>query len=173
LAWPAVQPDPTPGVPLAPSSPHAPLSLSHFLFPCSNFPLPLFHLPCPRCDPVDGCRRSSSPEVSSASHLLSLLPLSPARGLPARRPRARPPCPTPPGAQPLPGPQRVASLSGPPVRLPIRPPACGPPARPFGPRRVGSAPEQPWRDLWRGSARPRAHSPVTTRSPSAWHSNSV
>jgi hypothetical protein len=109
LAWPAVQPDPTPGVPLAPSSPHAPLSLSHFLFPCSNFPLPLFHLPCPRCDPVDGCRRSSSPEVSSASHLLSLLPLSPARGLPDRPPPGRPPCPAP-GLRP-PG-------------AAIRPPAC-------------------------------------------------
>jgi hypothetical protein len=67
-------------VPPGASPPMRPLSsLSHFLFPRNNFPLPLFHLPCPMCDPMDGCRRSSDPEVSSpfSSPLLSLLPLSP------------------------------------------------------------------------------------------------
>jgi hypothetical protein len=48
----------------------APLPIS-FLFPRSNFPLPLFHLPCPRCYPVDGCRRSLDPKVSFPSPLLS------------------------------------------------------------------------------------------------------
>jgi hypothetical protein len=53
------------------------LSLS-FSFPSQQLHSPslppLFHLPCPRCDLVDDCRRSSNPKVSFPSPLLSLPP---------------------------------------------------------------------------------------------------
>jgi hypothetical protein len=102
--------DPSPVAPLAPPSPMRPSSLFHFLFPRSNFPL--FHLPCPRCDPVDGCLRSSNPEVSTPSPLLSLLPLSP-----CARPHAWP---------------LGAALSGPPRRRPYPLSAWPCPALPGG-----------------------------------------
>jgi hypothetical protein len=58
-------------------------SLSHFLFPRNNFPLPLFHLTLISLAlggiPVSGCRRSSSPEVSPP------LPLSSPSFLPPLR----------------------------------------------------------------------------------------
>jgi hypothetical protein len=85
-----------------------PLPLS-FSFPAQQLPssslLPLFHLPCPRCDPVNGYRRSSSPEESSPfpspPHPSPLpLPLSPSPRVapwPAAAPRSPPrrcgPCP--------------------------------------------------------------------------------
>jgi hypothetical protein len=67
-----------------------PLSLSHFRFPLSNFPLPLFHLLCPRCDLVDGYRRSSDSKESfpSPSSLPPLLSLFGVRDPPAPSPRA-------------------------------------------------------------------------------------
>jgi hypothetical protein len=146
--------------PWRPPPMRAPPCLSHFLFPRSNFPLPLFHLPCPRCYPMDGCRRSSSPEVSSPSLPLSspLLsspsflsprhaapldgPFFQARNLPVRAPRrttplphspTRGPCPASPARGFCPAPRRR------PLPSPVRPPACGPPgaavrppARPCG-----------------------------------------
>jgi hypothetical protein len=92
-AWPWLAP-PRASPPMRPLS-----SLTHFLFSHNNFPLPLFHLPCPMCDPVDGCRRSLDPEVSSpfSSPLLSLLALSPCAWPPVPAPSARP-CPAPGGA---------------------------------------------------------------------------
>jgi hypothetical protein len=89
--------------PWCPHLPHVrplPLSIS-FSFPAQQLPLPLFHLLCPRCDPVDGYRRSSSPKVSAPSlHISSPLPpflppprgflasdAIPVRGLPSRPPR--------------------------------------------------------------------------------------
>jgi hypothetical protein len=84
------RPGPRSGPALAP-----PPSLFHFCFPCSNFlslsPTSLIP-PCPRCDPVDGYRRSSNPKVSFPSP--SSLPPSPSLS-PAHAPRgslaARPP----------------------------------------------------------------------------------
>jgi hypothetical protein len=79
--WPGPWPDPAlVRAPWRLTPPMRPSSLSHFPFPRNNFPLPLFHLLCRRYDPVDGCRRSSSPEVSSPfpTPLLSLS-LSPRR----------------------------------------------------------------------------------------------
>jgi hypothetical protein len=86
-----------PGLSVHPLAPHPSMhtpSLSHFLFPHNNFPLPLFHLPGPRCDPVDGCRRSSDRKVSFPSDLLSPsfpfpFPLPCTRPTPAWLPRAR------------------------------------------------------------------------------------
>jgi hypothetical protein len=85
----------TPLVPHLPPMCAPSLSLSHFLFPHNNFPLPLFHLLCPRCDPVDGCRRSSDPEVSSpllSSPSFPPSPCGPLAGVavPARGPLAVP-----------------------------------------------------------------------------------
>jgi hypothetical protein len=76
------------------SRPH-PLPLS-FSFPAQQLPssslLPLFHLPCPRCDPVNGCHRSLRPEVSFPSPLLSpSFPFPhPTRGPPLRSPTRAP-----------------------------------------------------------------------------------
>jgi hypothetical protein len=78
--WPGPWPDPARPwrVPPGASPPPGPLSsLSHFLFPRSNLSLPLFHHSSTsltlaiRCDPMDGCRRSSDPKVSFPSPLLS------------------------------------------------------------------------------------------------------
>jgi hypothetical protein len=108
--WPGSWPDPTrpgPAPGACPWRPHfppcaPPLSLS--FFPAQQLPSPslppLFHPLCPRCDPVDGCLRSSDPEVSSPS-----LPLASASFLsPCTRPQpAAPPCAAPargPGASP-------------------------------------------------------------------------
>jgi hypothetical protein len=54
--------------------------------------------------------------------------------------------------------------SGPDVRptgAAVRPPMCAPPARPFGPRRGGTAPDAA---LWRGSTHPHARNPVLARA---------
>jgi hypothetical protein len=86
---------PAPSAPTSHHAPPVPLSIS-FSFPAQQLLLPLFHLSstffaslyliffsraatsspslpplfhllCPRCDPVDGCRRSSDPKVSFPS----------------------------------------------------------------------------------------------------------
>jgi hypothetical protein len=159
-------PDPwRPHPPCAPS----PLSLSHFLFRRSNFPLPLFHLPCPRCDPVDGCRQSSSPEVSFPSPLLSSLPLSPSLSLRVALPGG--------SLRTLSRRSPSARLSGGPyARPPTAPrpaPTCGPRGQPSGPRcaaprRGRSVPDAvvrpPDAALWRGSTHPHARSPVLARA---------
>jgi hypothetical protein len=81
------------GAPLAPLTPmRAPTPLPLiFPFPCSNFPLPFFHLSPPSLAlggiPVSGCHRSSSPEVSFPSPFFS--PSSPSltlRAVPPTRP---------------------------------------------------------------------------------------
>jgi hypothetical protein len=88
------------------------VSLSHFLFPRSNFPLPLLHLSSISLAlggiPMNGCCRSSSPEVSSLS-----LPLS---------------SPLPPSSL-----HRVASgwsAPVPPLHALLPPPSAWPPACP-------------------------------------------
>jgi hypothetical protein len=139
-----------------------PLPIS-FSFPAQQLPLPLFHLLCPRCDPVDGCRRSSDAKVSFPSPLLYLsLPSSlPVRVAPlplGARPRWCP-CPSPrrglvqPLAAPCPSPRAAPSGPSPTVPLPpraalVRPSLCGP----------GAAPAR---------SAPNARSPVPARSPSA------
>jgi hypothetical protein len=113
------RPGPRPG----PGTLLMPFSLSHFSFPRSNIPLPLFHLSPPPLAlggiPVSGCRRSSSPELSSPS-----LPLS---------------SPLPPSSLP-----RVALLAGrhPRVALPAdrRPPAWPLSSAPSVTMPPGSAP---------------------------------
>jgi hypothetical protein len=120
-AWSAVRPGLRPDLarPLAraPTSPHVrpSLSLSHFLFPCSNFlSLTSTSLPpsCPRCDPVDGYRRLSDPKVSFPSPLL-------APSFPFPLPCARP---SPPGGSPRRGPL-VWPPGGSPWHGPVRAPA--------------------------------------------------
>jgi hypothetical protein len=121
-----------------------PLPIS-FSFPAQQLPLPLFHLLCPRCDPVDGCRRSSDAKVSFPSPLLYLsLPSSlPVRVAPlplGARPR-RCPCPSPrrglvqPLAAPCPSPR--AAPSGP-RGAPARSPSARPRRCPYPP--LGVAP---------------------------------
>jgi hypothetical protein len=154
-----------------------PLFISQFLFLRSNFPLPLFHLPCPRCDPVDGCRRSSSPEVSfpfpllSPSFPFSLLargppcvrlldgpPVQPSWRLPMHGPPRQPPCARPsPAALPTGSPRRPPTLGSPmapahgpvwlPARSPARPARAAPRARLSSPRCGGPALARPWRGL--------------------------
>jgi hypothetical protein len=84
---------PGPGrVPLAPPPPMRanPLPLYLILFPAQQPPPtplpPLFHLLCPRCDPVDGCRDRPSPKVSP--HLPLSFPSSPFSSLSWPRPGA-------------------------------------------------------------------------------------
>jgi hypothetical protein len=108
----STRPLPPPPPPCAP-----PLSIS-FSFPAQQLPSPslppLSHPLCPGCDPVDGCRRSSDPEVSSPSPLLSpsLLPLSPCTQYPAPTPRRPPARPPTPGAARWHGPVARPSLRG-------------------------------------------------------------
>jgi hypothetical protein len=128
---------PTRPGPWRPHLPHAPPLLSiSFSFPAQQLPLPLFHLLCPRCDPVGGCRRSSDPKVSFLSP--SSLPPSPSLSSCVRHP-----CPCPPAA-PLHPPRSVASSGlSPPARGPrgslsaassgLSPPARGPRGRRRGP----------------------------------------
>jgi hypothetical protein len=136
-----------------PHPPCAPSSLSHFLFPRNNLPLPLFHLPCPRCDSVDGCRRSSNPKVNFSSPLLSPSVPFP---LPARLVRPYPAAsPTRPSLRPRGG--------------PARPPTCPTAVRPPPPSVVwrgpsGAAPARPRRAQRirvRASSRSRARNPST------------
>jgi hypothetical protein len=128
------------------SARHA-VSLSHFLFTCSNFPLPLLHLSSISLAlggiPMNGCCRSSSPEVSSlslplSSPLLSLLPPSTVWPLvgPPRCPPARPPGPPPPAWPPAC-----------PQPAPCVPWCLYPCAAPCGSPGVvpGAAPLRPWR----------------------------
>jgi hypothetical protein len=139
--WPGPTRDPT-RPSLAPGAPPPPmrapsLSLSHFCFPRSNYlclsstSLPP---PCPRCDPVDGYRRSLDPKVSSpllspsipfSLHVRAVpLPL-PFGAQPPRRP-----CPSP----------RVApsGLPGGALPSPRRGPICPPDGAPTLP--LGTSP---------------------------------
>jgi hypothetical protein len=155
-----------PLVPLPPMRAPSPLPLS-FLFPHSNFPLRLFHLPCPRCDPVDGCRRSSDPKVSFPSPLLSpsfpfpLPACGPSPWCLASAPSPRHPCAALPGAplHVLPrGPCARPSPAAPCAPFPVAPEAlpggapralpCGapPPLHPCAALPVG-APAVPMRAL--------------------------
>jgi hypothetical protein len=179
--WPSPRSGPAPGAPRAP----APLmhgvptpSLSHFLFPRSNFHLPLFHLPCPRWD--SGERLPSiieprgelplySPLLSSPLPSSSLPHVAPGRFFPGahdpwpaaaprvapvRRPRLAPsrrraaPCP------PLPG-----SLARAPTCSPHASPHPCPGAAP------GVAPDTVCL-AWPSSraTRPRAHRPIPARA---------
>jgi hypothetical protein len=100
VVWPGPWPNPASGA-LSPCARPTP-SLSHFLSPRSNFPLPLFHLSSislALCGIlVSGCRRSSRLEVSSPSLPLSspllsspsFLPYSPPTVCPYRPPTACP-----------------------------------------------------------------------------------
>jgi hypothetical protein len=144
------------------SARHA-VSLSHFLFTCSNFPLPLLHLSSISLAlggiPMNGCCRSSSPEVSSlslplSSPLLSLLPPSTVWPLvgPPRCPPARPPAP-PPQRGLLPAPSRPPACPG--ASTPARPLAARPAWSPARPRCVPGARSA----SLRAQTRSRAHSP--------------
>jgi hypothetical protein len=98
---------------------------------------PIFHLPCPNCDPVDGCRRLSNPEVSSPSpplpspHPPSSHPVRAApRPCPSPRPRPAPRRRPYPSTRPSPLAPRRAAPSDPPGGAPcpallVRP-RCGP-----------------------------------------------
>jgi hypothetical protein len=130
------------------SARHA-VSLSHFLFPRSNFPLPLLHLSSISLAlggiPMNGCCRSSSPEVSSLSLPLSS-PLPPsslhrvASGWSAPVPPLHALRPPPPQRGLLPAPGRPPACPG--ASTPARPRAapCGSPSVV-----TGAAPLRPWR----------------------------
>jgi hypothetical protein len=150
----------------APFPMHAPSPLPLiFLFLHNNFPLPLFHLLCPRCDPVDGCRRSSDPNMSFLSPLLS-------PSLPFSLLVRAAPLPLPLGGAPAPSPIRRLIRPLPAGAWPSRLPVC----RLVRPLPAGAWPSRP--RAW-PSARPRrgpcsspgatpcARSPVPARSPSA------
>jgi hypothetical protein len=147
--WPGPWPGPALARPLAPSPPCAPPSPLYLIFfPRSIFPLPLFHLLCPRCDPVDSYRRSSDPEMSSPfpSPLRSSPSfLSPCACGPRPGPSARP-CPPVPAAR-LPGAARWRDPCG----HAVRPPRA---RSPVWPRRAPDA----------GSTFTYARSPVPARA---------
>jgi hypothetical protein len=94
--WPGPRPDPDRPLPPRPWRSHLPPCAPSCLYliffsratTSSPSPPPLFHLLCPRCDPVDGCRQSSDPKVSfpSPSSLHPLPSLSPTRAPPAVAP---------------------------------------------------------------------------------------
>jgi hypothetical protein len=140
------QPSPArPCVPLAPTPPHAPPSLSHLDFPRNNLPLPLPPLsPRGALGIGDGDHRNLDPEVSSPPLLslsLSLLffpaPRTPsfsparARSCPSRSSAARPRL-----APSLPATARGGPASPPPCprRRAVAPPRPCPRRRPCPPR---------------------------------------
>jgi hypothetical protein len=117
--------------PWRPHLPHAPPSLYLIFFSRATTSSPslppLFHLLCPRCDPVDGCHRSSDPKVSfpSPSSLPPFPYLSPTRG----------PSPRLPAHAPFP--KRLRA-----------PPEAAPRARSAWPcTPLDAAPARPWRGL--------------------------
>jgi hypothetical protein len=113
----------TPG---APPPPCTPTSLYLIFFSRATTPSPflppLFHLLCPRCDPVDGYRRLLDPKVSSPS----TLPPSPSLSLGAWTPAPAPQC-----ADPRPLPLRCVAPA-----VPLPPPLSAAPVRPLPHRRA-------------------------------------